>query len=85
MLSDKSTGGEVVGRRYVNYNQVFSMGPEPIREATVVQLSIGAHYKATWENPFWDPDLLTPFTDRLVKKVKLRCLSLRMGNSYRLN
>ena len=50
---------------YNNYNAVFRIAPEPIREATIEQLSIGARYKSTAEKPFCDYAALTPIHQQL--------------------
>ena len=71
-----------ITRCYDNYKKVYHTPPEPIREATVEQLSIGAHFKKTKENPYWDYSLLVPFANRLLKKVKLRGLSIAPDGKF---
>ena len=71
-----------IAKCYANYKKVYHLPPEPVREATVEQLSIGAHFKKTKENPYWDYSLLIPFTNRLMKKVKLRGLSISPDGKF---
>ena len=41
-----------VTKCYDNYKKIYKLAPEPIKEATIEQLSIGAYFKKSGENPY---------------------------------